>query len=48
VATAGAGGTHRFDLIGYSLGAAVATFHCVGVSGDGSFAGSCIRFQLWR
>jgi 3-oxoadipate enol-lactonase len=26
VATAGAGGTHRFDLIGYSLGAAVATF----------------------
>jgi len=25
VATAGAGGTHRFDLIGYSLGAAVAT-----------------------
>jgi len=24
VATAGAGGTHRFDLVGYSLGAAVA------------------------
>jgi 3-oxoadipate enol-lactonase len=26
VATAGAGGRHRFDLVGYSLGAAVATF----------------------
>ena len=26
VAAAGAGGRHRFDLIGFSLGAAVATF----------------------
>ena len=26
VAAAGAGGSHRFDLVGYSLGAAVATF----------------------
>jgi 3-oxoadipate enol-lactonase len=26
VAAAGAGGRHRFDLVGYSLGAAVATF----------------------
>jgi 3-oxoadipate enol-lactonase len=26
VAVAGAGGRHRFDLVGYSLGAAVATF----------------------
>src|SRR5258706_9488456 len=35
VAAAGAGGKHRFDLVGFSLGAAGATFFSAGGSGIG-------------
>ncbi len=45
MAAAGAGGRHRFDLVGFSLAAAVATFIAAELFGDGSFAGSCIRFS---
>jgi len=60
VAAAGAGGRHRFDLVGYSLGAAVATFiaaeysemvrSLVLVSGF-SYGGDPrmrLQFDLWR